>query len=105
MSLLYFPVLHLQVTDPSSVCEQAAAVLVDNRHLLCRHEAGLHASLYDVSLETLLHFAAAFEGLVAAAQSQGASGDEPALLALVPSHSARSARVTAVLMRTNASTS
>ena len=66
---------------------QAAAVLAQSRHLLCRYEAGLHASLHDLSLETMLHFGAALESLIAAAVSQGASQEASALHDLV--HPAR----------------
>ena len=79
-------------------------MLLESRHLLCRHEVGLHPSLYDVTLETLLHFAAAFESLVGGAQSQGASGDEPALLALVLLMLYTLFKGDRLLMCTNAST-
>ena len=70
------------------LCVQAAAVLLQDKHLLCQYEVGLHTSLYDVCQETMLHFAAALETLIADAHENGVSGHERALLDLVSHMSA-----------------
>lgn len=61
---------------------QLAAVLVECAPTIAAQEAGMR-QLYDISLEGLVHLAAAMSSLVSAALEQGTPADAPALTPLV----------------------
>ena len=86
---LHTPALHASVVPyqlaaqlTSSSCLQLAAVLLEVAPVIVAQEGGVR-QLYDISLEGLVHLAAALSSLISAALDQGTPADAPALTPLV----------------------